>query len=99
MQDFVGFDSPVQIFPSLSAILFYGLRRSLPKNFCSAHKRRQGRKTNIESQTFKKESPAAQSAPQDYPPFYFMICSAVMKKESALLSIPRRERAYLTQLA
>lgn len=45
MQDFVGFDSPVQILPSLSAILFCRFRQSLRKNFCSAHKRRQGRKT------------------------------------------------------
>ena len=73
MQDFVGFDSTVQILPSLSAILFCRFRQSLRKNFCSAHKRRQGRKTKIESQTFKKEIHAAQNAPQDNTTYYYMI--------------------------
>ena len=57
MQDFVGFDSPVQILLSLSAILFCRFRQSLRKNFCSAHKRRQGRKTKKSKAKLKRKAP------------------------------------------
>jgi len=77
---------------------FADFGRASEKTFAARINAGKYEKQKIESQTFKKESPAAQSAPQDYPPFYFMIRSAVMEKESALLCPSQRKGLILLNL-